>query len=86
MTDEKKQDVDVLKSIIHEVATDIKLGIEIGEGGITKEDLKYIPKVQERVKAIIELAKKIKEAEEEIKDIDASEAVELIVATWDEIK
>lgn len=82
----EKQDVDVLKSIIHEVASDIHLGIKIGEGGITKEDLQHVPAVIERVKAILLLSQKIAEAKAEIGDIDGSEVGELLIAAWAELQ
>lgn len=82
----EKQDVSVLKEIMAELDSCIELGIEVGKGGVGKEDLVHVPKVIERVKAIIALAPKLEEAKAELKDIDAPEVGELLVAAWSELQ
>lgn len=82
----EKQDVDKLKLIMKEVDSIIELGIEIGKGGVGKEDVIHIPAVIEKVRAIIELSQHFAEAKAEFKDIDASEVGELLIAAWSEVQ
>lgn len=85
MTEEKKG-IEVLKAVLKEVDSVIELGIEIGKGGVGKEDIVHVPAVIERVKSLIALASKFEEAKAEIKDIDVAEAGELIAVAWSEIQ
>lgn len=82
----EKVGVEVLKEIMKEVDAGVELGIEIGKGGVGKEDLVHVPAVIERVKAIIALASKLEQAKAELKDIDAPEVGELLVAAWSELQ
>lgn len=82
----EKQDVSVLKEILAEVDACVELGIEIGKGGVGKEDVVHVPALIERVKSLIALAPKLEEAKAELKDIDAPEVGELLVAAWAELQ
>lgn len=82
----EKKGIEALKKIMAEIDADIELGIEIGKGGLNKDDIVHAPKLVERVKAIIALIPELKEAEAELKDLDLSEGVELAIQAVNEIQ
>jgi C4-type Zn-finger protein len=82
----EKKGIEALKKIASELDAAIELGIEIGKGGVGKEDVVHIPAIVERVKAIVALIPELKEAEEELKDIDLSEGIELAIHAAKEIQ
>lgn len=82
----EKKGIEALKKIASELDAAIELGIEIGKGGVGKEDVVHIPKVVERVKAIVALIPELKEAEAELKDIDLSEGIELAIHAAKELQ
>jgi pentose-5-phosphate-3-epimerase len=85
-SDMEKVGVEVLKEVLKEVDAVIELGIEIGKGGLGKEDIVHVPAVIERVKAMIKLAGKAEQAKAELGDIDAAEVGELLAAAWSELQ
>ena len=82
----EKKGIEALKKIASELDAAIELGIEIGKGGLNKEDLVHAPKVIERVKAIVALIPELKDAEAELKDIDLSEGIELAIHVAKEVQ
>ena len=82
----EKKGIESLKKIASEVDAIIELGIEIGKGGLNKDDVVHFPAVVERVKAIVALAPAIKEAQEELKDIDLSEGIEFAIHAAKEVQ
>jgi hypothetical protein len=82
----EKKGIEALKKIMAEIDSDIELGIEIGKGGLNKDDIAHVPKLVERVKAIVALIPELKEAEAELKDLDLAEGVELAIQAVKEIQ
>jgi hypothetical protein len=82
----EKKGIEALKKIASELDAAIELGIEIGKGGVGKDDVVHIPAIVERVKAIVALIPELKDAEAELKDIDLSEGIELAIQVAKEIQ
>lgn len=82
----EKKGIEALKKIASELDAAIELGIKIGKDGVGKEDVVHIPAVVERVKAIVALIPELKDAEEELKDLDLSEGIELAIHAAKEIQ
>ncbi len=83
---EEKKGIEALKKLASEVDACIELGIEIGKGGVSKEDVIYLPKVVEKVQAIVALIPVMKEAEAEIKELDLAKAIELAIHVAKEVQ
>lgn len=84
--EQEKKGIQALKKIMAELDANVELGIEVGKGGLNKEDVIHVPKLIERVKAIIALIPELKEAEAELKDLDLNEGLELAIQAVKEIQ
>ena len=73
------QDIDKLEKAIDGLQGMVSVGEKImADGKVDFADSAYIPELYEAVKKCVEAGKAYKELGEEVKDIDALEAVKLI--------
>jgi len=72
-------DIDKLELAVDGLKEVVNVGEKVfADGKVGFEDSVHIPELYEAVKKVVEAAKSYKEVGEEIKDVDAVEAVRLI--------
>jgi hypothetical protein len=75
------QDVDKLEKLAKGLADLVDVGEEVmKDGKIDFSDVTALPKLSEPVKNIYEAVKAYKEMGEEVKDMDAAEAIKIVTA------
>ncbi len=72
------QGIEDLKKCIQLAGKNIKLGMEIAEGGLDSSDLQYAAAAFSNIKDLIEFISEKPDLLAEIKDIDAAEGFALI--------